>query len=199
MGTHNGQSRTFRLVLISIFSAIIILQNFIPFLGYIYVGAFSLTLIHITVIIIAIALGPLDGAVIGGIWGLITFIRAFTFPSSPVAPLIFTNPLISVLPRILIGVVAGYTYLALRKMKLFDVGSMTLAALFGSLTNTVLVLGLTYIFYRVPYANIYHMDVTRVLPFLLGIVFTNGIFEAAAACVVSPAVAKVLMQIRQRR
>lgn len=199
MGKSVQQKKTYRLVLISIFTAIIVLQNFIPFLGYIYVGPFSLTLIHITVIIIAITLGPLDGAIIGGVWGLITFIRAFVFPSSPIAPLLFTNPLISVLPRILIGVVAGYAYLGFRKLKVFDMGSMSLAALLGAMTNTVLVLGLTYVFYRVPYANFLNMDVTKVLPYLLGVVMTNGLLEAAAACVIAPAVAKILIQVRKQR
>lgn len=200
MGTYMKQNRTFRLVLISIFTAIIILQNFVPFLGNIQIGAFSLTLMHITVIIVAIALGPLDGAIIGGIWGVITFIRAFTFPSSPIAPIIFTNPLISILPRIFIGVVAGYTYLALRKTKLFEVGSMSIAALLGALTNTVLVLGLTYVFFRLHFIIFTSMNLNadQVLPFLLGIVFTNGIFEAAAAVVVAPTISRILIHISQK-
>lgn len=192
------RNRTLRLVLLSIFTAIIILQNIIPFLGYVPVGPFSLTLIHITVIIIAIVLGPAEGAAVGAIWGLITFIRAFTFPSSPIAPIVFTNPLISILPRVLIGVVAGYAYRGLRKAGLFDIGSMSAAALLGSLTNTVFVLGLIYLFYRVPYANYLEMDVTKLLPALLFVVLTNGLAEAFAACVISPAVARPLRKFVRR-
>ncbi|RYL92225.1 ECF transporter S component [Sporolactobacillus sp. Y61] len=191
--------QTYRLVLLSIFTAIIILQNFIPFLGYIPVGPFSLTLIHITVIIAALVLGPLDGALVGGIWGLITFIRAYTFPTSPIAPIVFTNPLISVLPRVLIGLVAGYVYLGLKKVKVFDWLSMVIAGVLGSLTNTILVLGLIYLFYRVPYANVLHMDVTKLLPALLMVVLTNGLAEAVAAGIISPAVAGPLRKIRKYR
>lgn len=191
--------RTFRLVVLSIFSAIIFLQNVIPFLGYIPMGAFSLTIIHLTVIIVAIALGPIDGAIIGGVWGMTTFIRAFTFPSSPIASIVFTNPLISVLPRILVGLVSGYIYLALQKTKLSRAGSMSVAALFGSLTNTFFVLGLIYLFYRNPYANFLQIDVSKLMPALLTVVFTNGLAEAAAACFVSPLIAAPLLKLSEKQ
>ncbi|SFF99398.1 ECF transporter S component [Sporolactobacillus nakayamae] len=191
-------SQTYRLVILSIFTAIIILQNFLPFLGYIPVGVFSLTIIHLTVIIVAIVLGPADGAIIGGVWGLTTFIRAFTFPSSPIAPIVFTNPLISILPRILVGLVAGYVYLGLKRTRLQRIPSMSIAALLGSLTNTLLVLGLIYIFYSHPYANYLQIDVSKLLPALLAVVLTNGLAEAFAACLISPIVANPLLKIRKK-
>ncbi|MCI1858622.1 MAG: ECF transporter S component [Sporolactobacillus sp.] len=194
------RSRIFRLAFISVFTAIIIVQNFVPFLGYIPLGAFDVTLIHITVIIVAIVLGPLDGAIIGGIWGGITLYRAFAFPTSPIAQYIFTNPLVSVVPRILIGVFAGYAYRLLRKTRLPDVGAMSLSAIIGSLTNTVLVLGMTYLLYSGTYAKFMNIppDSWTVLWFILGIVATNGIPEAIAACLIAPAVAKPLMKLRSR-
>ncbi|GGL62098.1 ECF transporter S component [Sporolactobacillus putidus] len=199
MTINQHNNRTYRIVFMGIFTAIIIMQNFVPFLGYIPVGPLSLTVIHITVIITAIVLGPVDGAIIGGIWGMTTFIRAFTFPSSPIAPIVFTNPLISVVPRILIGLIAGYAFQLLRRIKRFDLAAMSLSAVLGSLTNTILVLGLIYLFYRVPYANYYHMDVTQLLPALLFIVCTNGLAEAFAAALISPLVAKPLMKVRRNK
>jgi uncharacterized membrane protein len=191
-------SQTYRLVILSIFTAIIILQNFLPFLGYIPIGVFSLTIIHLTVIIVALVLGPVEGAIIGGVWGMTTFIRAFTFPSSPIAPIVFTNPLISILPRILVGLVAGCVYLALKRMRLQRIPSMAIAALLGSLTNTILVLGLIYIFYSHPYANYLQIDVSKLLPALLAVVLTNGLAEALAACLISPVVANPLLKMRRK-
>jgi uncharacterized membrane protein len=191
-------NQTYRLVILSIFTAIIILQNFLPFLGYIPIGVFSLTIIHLTVIIVAIVLGPVEGAIIGGVWGMTTFIRAFTFPSSPIAPIVFTNPLISILPRILVGLVAGYVYLALKRTRLQRVPSMAITALLGSLTNTILVLGLIYIFYSHPYANYLQIDVSKLLPALLAVVLTNGLAEAFAACLISPVVANPLLHIKKK-
>ena len=67
----------------SILIAIIILQDFVPFLGNIPVGPLSITTMHVTVIIAAIVVGPVDGAIIGGVWGILTWVRAFVAPSSP--------------------------------------------------------------------------------------------------------------------
>ncbi len=52
---------------LAIFIAIILLQDFVPFFGNIPLGPLSITTLHVTVIIAAIVLGPVDGAIIGGI------------------------------------------------------------------------------------------------------------------------------------
>ncbi|WP_017755360.1 ECF transporter S component [Calidifontibacillus oryziterrae] len=189
-----NKSQTFRLTILGVLTAIVVIQTFIPFLGYIPIGPLSLTIIPITVILTAIVFGPKNGAIVGGVWGMITFIRAFVAPTSPLAPIIFTNPLISVLPRILIGITAGSTYYFLEKSIISNARAMRIAALIGSLTNTFLVLGLTYIFYKVPYANAYNIDVTEVLPTILYILVTNGIAEAILSFIIAPIVAKPLLK-----
>lgn len=183
------KKKTLRIALLALFTAIIILQNFVPFLGYIPLGALNLTIIHVTVIIAALLLGPKDGAIVGGVWGTITFIRAFVWPTSPIAPIVFVNPLIAILPRILIGVVAGYTFIWAKKVfhaKIFAAG---LAGVLGSLTNTLLVLGQIYLFYRGQSQVLYGLDTAALMPYLLGLVLTNGVPEALIAAIVSPAVA----------
>jgi len=192
-----NQSKTFRLAILGVLTAIVVLQTFIPFLGYIPVGPLSLTIIPITVIIAAFVFGPVNGAIVGGVWGVITFIRAFIAPTSPLAPLIFTNPLISVVPRILIGIIAGYAFDSLKKTKLGPNGSMRIAALLGAMTNTVLVLGLTYLFYKEPYANALDLDVNEVLPAILYIVGTNGVAEAILSAIIAPIIAKPLMKLNK--
>lgn len=192
-----NQNKTFRLTILGVLTAIVILQTFIPFLGYIPVGPLSLTIIPITVIVTAIVFGPVNGAIVGGVWGIIVFIRAFVAPTSPLAPIIFTNPLISVLPRILIGVMAGYAYNFFRQTKVGTGGAMRIAAIVGTLTNTVLVLGLTYIFYKAPYANAYNIDVSQVLPAILYILGTNGIAEVILAVIIAPIIAKPLLKLNK--
>lgn len=191
------ESKTFRLAILGVLTAIIIIQTFVPFLGYIPVGPLSLTIIPITVVVAAFVLGPVNGAIVGGIWGMITFIRAFIAPTSPLAPLIFTNPLISVVPRILIGVVAAYAFTSLSKTKLSSAWSMRLAAILGSMTNTILVLGLTYLFYKEPYANAMGMNVSEVLPAILYILVTNGIAEAVLSAIIAPIIAKPLLKLNK--
>lgn len=183
------KKKTLRIALLALFTAIIILQNFIPFLGYIPLGVLNLTIIHVTVIIAAFLLGPKDGAIVGGVWGTITFIRAFVWPTSPIAPIVFVNPLISILPRILIGVVAGYAFLWAKKSFHSKIFAASLASVLGSLTNTFLVLGQIYLFYRGQSQVMYGLDTAALMPYLLGLVLTNGIPEALIAAIVSPAVA----------
>lgn len=183
------KKKTLRIALLALFTAIIILQNFIPFLGYIPLGMLNLTIIHVTVIIAALLLGPKDGAIVGGVWGTITFIRAFVWPTSPIAPIVFVNPLISILPRILIGVVAGYAFIWAKKSFHSKIFAASLASVLGSLTNTFLVLGQIYLFYRGQSQVMYGLDTAALMPYLLGLVLTNGIPEALIAAIVSPAVA----------
>lgn len=194
----NHKNKTFSLVILGMLSAIIIIQTTIPFLGYIPIGPLSLTIIQVTVIIAAIVLGTKEGAIVGGIWGLITFIRAFIAPTSPIAPIVFTNPLISILPRILIGVVAAFVFHRMLRGKFNETVRMSIAGVMGSLTNTILVLGLIYLFYREPYANFMQMDLEQLLPALLTIVATNGITEAILSGILAPIISKPLLKLKRK-
>ena len=190
----DNKNKTFRSVLIALFCAIIIVQNFVPFFGYIPVGPLNLTTIHVTVIIAAIVLGPRDGAIVGGVWGLITFIRAYVWPTSPLATIVFVNPLVSVVPRILIGVVAGYAFIFLRnKIKKVP------ASILGAMTNTILVLGLIYLLYRGQSQALYSLDVKALLPYLLGVIGTNGVPEAILAGIVGPAISVPLLSRLEKK
>ena len=185
----NTKQKLVKRVIIALFAAIIIIQNFIPFLGYIPLGPLNLTIIHITVIVIALSMGPLYGGIVGGIWGVITWIRAFVWPTSPLAAIVFVNPLIAILPRILIGIVAGGSFSWLKKRLAKQSSAMVLAAILGSLTNTLLVLGQIYLFYRGKSQAMYALNVNELLPYLLGVIATNGLPEAILAGLVSPLIA----------
>ena len=163
-------------------------------MGYIPLGPLNLTIIHITVIVAALVLGPKDGALVGGVWGMITFIRAFVLPTSPLATIVFTNPLVSVLPRILIGVVAGYTFMWLSKRLSSKILATGVAAVLGSLTNTVLVLGQIYLFTKDKHQQCMPWMWRLLLPYLLGVVATNGLPEAALATIIAPSVALPLLR-----
>ena len=84
-----------RLTRRSLLLVLIVIQDLVPFLGNLPVGPLSITTMPITVAVIAALFGPLEGTLAGGVWGGLTFIRAFVYPSSALAPLLFTNPLIS--------------------------------------------------------------------------------------------------------
>ena len=184
---------------LAIFIAIILLQDFIPLFGNIPLGPLSITTLHVTVIIAAIVLGPMDGAIIGGVWGILTWVRAFVAPSSPLAPLVFVNPLVSVFPRIMIGFFAGYTFILLYRLFKSKYGAAIGAAVIGTLTNTGLVLSFIYLFYRTPaVAQTYGVNVNHLLIALETIMATNGLAELILAIIVVPMVAIPVLEVRRR-
>ncbi len=188
--------KAYRIAIMGIFTAIIFIQSFVPFLGNIPIPPLNPTIIHITVIVAAYTLGTKEGMVIGGIWGVIRLIRAFTAPASPLDPLIFTNPLISVVPRVLVGLVAGAVFTAFRKRRTLG---MVLGAVFASLTNTVLVLSFIYLFYGEAYAAAIDVDISNLLLVLGGVVLTNGIAEAVAAGILAPLISRPLLNMTKRQ
>lgn len=192
------KNKAYRIAVLGIFTAIILLQSFVPFLGYIPIPPLNPTIIHITVIIAAISLGTKEGMIIGGIWGVVRLIRAFAAPQTPLDPLIFTNPLISVLPRILVGLVAGLVFYAFRKKGKQTFG-MALAGVLASLTNTIIVLSFIYLFYKDDYAAAINVDSSNLMYVLGGVVLTNGVAEAVAAGILGPIIAKPLLRIAPKK
>lgn len=188
----NTKNKTYRLVIRAILTAIIILQTMVPFLGFIPIGITSLTIIHITVIVAAIILGTKDGMFIGLVWGIFTIIRAFTSPTTPLDITVFTNPIISVLPRVLVGLVAGilFTWLYSKTKKV--VLASIVAAIFGTLTNTVLVLTLMGTLYTSLVATTYGVDASALFVTLGAIAVTNGVSEVITAVILTPILVKAL-------
>ena len=102
-----------KLVIIGMLGAISVVLGMTP-LGFIPVGPTRATIMHIPVIIGSIMEGPLVGGLVGLIFGLFSIYQAVTAPT-PVS-FVFLNPLVSILPRVLIGISAYYTYSSLRKL-----------------------------------------------------------------------------------
>ncbi len=99
-----------KLTIIGVLGAISVVLGLTP-LGFIPIGPTRATIMHIPVIIGAIIEGPVVGALVGLIFGLFSIYQAITAPT-PVS-FVFLNPLVSVLPRVLIGITSYYTYRAL--------------------------------------------------------------------------------------
>lgn len=90
------------------------------------------TIMHIPAILGGVLEGPAVGLITGAIFGVFSFLQ----PGAP----FFTDPLVSVLPRLFIGVVAWLIYRIFKKIN--KTLACVLAGVFGSATNTVLVLGM---------------------------------------------------------
>lgn len=193
----NPKNKTYRLTLLGILSAIIVIQTFVPFLGNIPIPPLNPTIIQITVIVAAFVLGTKEGMIIGGIWGVVRLIKAYTLPASPLDFLLFTNPLITVLPRILIGLTAGAVYQMFLKRGKDRIG-MIVGAVVGSLTNTILVLGFIALLYGSEYANALGVPPSGLMAALAAVVATNGLAEAVASAILAPVLSRVLNKVKRR-
>ncbi len=171
---------------ISILSALIIIMTFVPYLGYISYGALSITLIHIPVIVGACLLGVKGGAALGAVWGISCIIKAVTAPPSPLEGIIFRNPLIALIPRVLMGMAAGLI------MHLIEKKSKTLGAVLSGiaacLTNTVLVMGGIYLIYGEKYGdvlNISSISFGGLTNYILAAFGINAVIEIATAIIIT--------------
>lgn len=190
------KNKTYRIAILGILTAVIILQNFIPFLGYIPIPPLNPTIIHITVIVAAFVLGTKEGMIIGTVWGIVRLIKAYTLPTSPLDLILFTNPMISVVPRILVGLVAGYTIQVFRKRDKQALG-MIVGGILGSLTNTIFVLGFIALFYGNEYSSALGVHPANLMKALALIVATNGVAEAVASAFLAPLLSKALLKVKK--
>src|SRR3712207_4202424 len=90
------------------------------------------TIMHIP----AIVGGALEGPVVGLLGGAVFGIFSFLYAEVP----LFKDPIVAIVPRLLIGVVAWAVFVSLRRWSI-DLAAV-MAGVLGSLTNSVGVLGL---------------------------------------------------------
>ena len=106
------------IVLNGLIIAIIAVMSFAPYVGYIAIPGtpISITTIHIAVLVFAWMFGWKKGIVAGLSFGLMSMIKATIPPFGP-SDVYFLNPLVSVLPRLLFGFIAGLGFDLLRLIK----------------------------------------------------------------------------------
>ena len=181
-----------KMTVIGVLSAISIMMSMLPFIGYIPIGPTKATIMHIPVIIGAIIEGPVVGATIGLIFGLTSLWNAMTQPT--ITSILFLNRLVSILTRVLIGVVAYYVYQGIYKIskKVYAAGFM--AGLVGSLANTVGVLGMIYVLYADKYLERIGQAGADAGKWLFTLAATNGVPEALVAALIVSAVSVSLIR-----
>lgn len=194
------REKTLKLVETALFTAIIVVLWLTP-LGYIPLGFMNATTIHIPVIIAGIVLGWKQGAFCGFVFGLTSFLNAsFLKPSllsflfSPFYPGgNYKSLIIAFIPRILIGIAAYFVYKGIRNLTGKKTPAMFVAGLAGSMVNTILVMGMAYIFFAPTYATATGIDISGVLKAVCIVMVVNGIPEAIVAAIIASAVCSALM------
>ena len=126
------------LVEMALLVAIILIMAFTP-LGYIKTAGIEITLIVVPVAVGAVTLGPAAGAILGGVFGLASFLRCFGLNAFG-AMLLSINPFLAFLlyvpTRILTGWLTGLIYQGIRKTKIPSNVSITIPNLCCPLLNT---------------------------------------------------------------
>jgi uncharacterized membrane protein len=168
---------TRRIVIAGVLGAIAIVLG-VTRIGFIPVPNVSgnATIMHIPAIIGAVLEGPVVGVIAGGIFGIFSLIQDTTG--------LFTNPLVSVLPRLLIGLTSWLVYRSLAGRNVYLAAAV--AGVVGTLTNTIFVVGALLVFGLIPFAV-----VPTIIP--------QAIAEIVIAAVLTPLVVRGVNLVRSGR
>lgn len=187
-------------------AAIVILLANTP-LGLIPLPIIKATTTHIPVILGAILFGPLAGGILGGVFGICSMISNTLTPallSFAFSPAYSTSGVgalkaiwVAVGCRIMIGVVAGWLWILLKKLKVNDFAALPIVGFVGSMTNTVFVMGSIYFLLRPEYAKAMGVGIEAVLGLVMGVITGSSVLEAIVALVLVTAIGKVLLKVSQ--
>jgi uncharacterized membrane protein len=179
---------TVNAMFIALIVSIGLVFGFVPFLFVL-----PITILHIPVLVGAALLNLRSSVIFGLTFGIMSWIVSLTSPLVGPTALFFNNPLISIFPRILFGLSTGILFLLIKKMnqKFIYIG-YALSSLIATLLHTVFVLTMIWVFESAnPELSIFN----NVFQFILVIIGTNGIIEAALAAVLVPVLVLALKQV----
>ena len=190
------------LVQLALMAAIIVVLANTP-LGMIQLPIIKAPTIHIPVILGAILMGPLAGGILGGVFGICSMVSNTVAPvitSFAFSPFLSTTGLAGAVKaiwsclgcRILIGVVAGWLWVGLRRVHLPEMAALPIVGFVGSMVNTVCVMGSIYLLFAQQYAEAQNVGMTAGFGVIMGTVVASGIPEAIAAAVLVAVIGKAL-------
>ena len=155
--------------------------GFIPWFS----GA-SITIMQIPVLIAAIIAGLGSGIGTGLIFGIFSLIQAAIAPIGPLDPF-FVNPLVSVLPRVLMGIGTYFCFKFFSSFPKFPKPvNYAISGLFGSLINTCLVLLMLVV--------IKAMD----FKMFVAVLIANGLLEAVASAIITCIVVSLITMPKKK-
>lgn len=193
---------------VALMMAVVLLLANTPF-GMIQLPVIKATTVHIPVILGAILLGPMAGAILGAAFGICSMISntmAPTLLSFAFSPFMSMSGLSGVLKavwvsvgcRIFIGVAAGWLWILFKKLKLHGMAALPITGFLGSMVNTVLVMGSIYVLFTAQYAQAKNAAIDAVWGLIMVTVTVSGIPEAIVAGILVAVIGKVLLRfVRQ--
>ena len=192
-------------VTVALMMAVVILLANTP-LGLIQLPIIKATTVHIPVIIGAIVLGPMAGAILGttfGVCSLISNTMAPTLLSFAFSPFMSTTGIpgalkalwISIGCRMLLGIAAGWFWILLRKLSVNQNIGLILTGFLASMFHTIVVMGSIFVLLAGQYATARDVAENMVFGLIMGTVLGSGVPEAIAAAILVFAIGKVLLKV----
>lgn len=183
------------------FIALILLFGSTPF-GLIPLGFVNVTILAIPVVIGTIVLGIVPGLILGFCFGLISMLSMFgltmTAPSGLASALAVANPGLAIVmcfaPRLLVPVVTHLTFRALAGPDGRKKAALPVAAVAGSLTNTVFYLGLMLLFY-----TMVGLDSTKLRGIIAGVGLIAGGSEAVVNAILTTPIVMALWKVERKQ
>ncbi len=197
--TRNARSESiFELAALGLLTAICFIMCFTP-IGYIKTPVLSITLMTVPVIISATVLKPRDSAIIGGIFGITSFIQAVSGLSALTGALFQLNPfftfILCVVPRVLEGWLGGLIFQGVKKIDKTNFISYAAGSLSVPLLNTLLFMSTLFLlfYHSEPIQNIAAAKgADNVLGLFVAMVGVQALIEAGICFVLGTAVSKTL-------
>ena len=188
---------------VALMAAVVILLANTP-LGMIHLPIIKATTVHIPVILGAILWGPGAGAILGAVFGVCSMISNTMTPtllSFAFSPFLSMTGItgavkalwISVGCRIMIGVLSGWMWILLKKWKVPASAALPVTGFFGSMVNTVFVMGSIYVLLAGEYAKARSVAMDGVWGLIMATITGAGIPEAVAAGIIVAVVGKILI------
>ncbi len=198
------KSETQHFTVLAFFIAIELLLALTP-LGYLNVGVISITLMHLPVILSGVFMGKKEGAIIGFVFGLASFLRATFAPN--LTSFCFTpfysvgnvqgnifSLVICFGPRIFLGWFAGFLK-NFGKKRFSELPWMMALSVICTLVHTISVMGLIWLVFGSVYSRVVGVGVGSVI---VTVLLSNGLFEMIAAGMMVPFMYRALKPIREK-
>ena len=193
------------MVLLAMFCALMLVLQ-ITGIGLIPLPLVKATTMHIPVILCAILMGPKAGAILGAvfglcsIWGNIQAPALLSFAFSPILAFelcgvsgIFASLWTALICRILLGFVAGWLWIGLKKLKCADLLALPITAGAATIFHSLIVMSSIGLLFAPQYADAKSVALEAVFGLAMGTVATSGVAEAIAAIVLVTAIGKAAL------
>ena len=194
---YNISKKTRTLVQLALLTAVIILMGFTP-LGFLKIGTIEITFLVIPVAIGAIMLGQKGGAILGLVFGLVSFFQCFGYSQFGVF-LFGINPfftaILCIIPRVLCGWLPGLFFELISKKTKSNTLPCIVASLACPILNTIFFVSFFILMFGMNASVLEAFGTDSIFGIILGLITLNALIEAGVGAVVGFSVGKALMHI----